>query len=345
VGHRAGVGDEALDRGVNESSWPTSPHAARRLIMRALPGASAMDLAADEASLHGRADEPPILSSPSVIEGTTLRAIRVAPPRGARLSSEFLGFLDGAQNVRVVNHRDGIPIVWAIVSAAIRVRRNRRLIAWEKREPLVSRRYYIPIRYVENIDPQFRNDHRVVDTGETDSAGKFPSRHPAALLERAIQKVRDDREDLEQILADAWCGEESSPLYIDGSIAGCARASESALAIGVVKTHRTLYAEGSAFRTVMNLGSGERSSVFTVAHRGRPTVASWYVRIRSAEGRDALFGLVRVETALSDDAISRADEISRWVIAEGSPLSLPDGRWDKMSYGVHETEEFLRAIS
>jgi len=78
---------------------------------------------------------------------------------------------------------------------------------------------------------------------------------------------------------------------------------------------------------------------------GRPTVASWYVRIRSAEGRDALFGLVRVETALSDDAISRADEISRWVIAEGSPLSLPDGRWDKMSYGVHETEEFLRAIS
>jgi hypothetical protein len=313
--------------------------------MRALPGASAMDLAADEASLRGRADEPPILASPSVIEGTTLRAIRVAPPRGARLSSEFLGFLDGAQNVRVVNHRDGIPIVWAVVSAAVRVRRNRRLIAWEKREPLVSRRYYIPIRYVENIDPQFRNDHRVVDTGETDAAGKFPSRHPAALLERAIQKVRESREELEQSLADAWCGEESSPLYVDGSIAGCARASESRLAIGVVKTHRTLYAEGSAFRAVMNLGSGERTSVFTVAHRGRPEVASWYVRIRSAAGRDALFGLVRVETALSDDAVARADDISRWVIAEGSPLSLPDGRWDKMSYGVHETEEFLRAIS
>ena len=54
---------------------------------------------------------------------------------------------------------------------------------------------------------------------------------------------------------------------------------------------------------------------------------------------------VRAEIALSDDAVSRADEISRWIIAEGSPLSLPDGRWDKMSYGVRETEEFLRAIS
>ena len=28
-----------------------------------------------------------------------------------------------------------------------------------------------------------------------------------------------------------------------------------------------------------------------------------------------------------------------------SPLSLPDGRWDKMAYGVHDCEEFLRAIS
>lgn len=304
-----------------------------------------MDLAADEASMRGRADEPPILSSPAVIEGTTLATIRVAPPRGARLESKFLGFLDGAQNVRVVNHRDGIPIVWATVSAAVRIRRNRRLVAWEKRAPLVSRRYYLPIRYVENINPEFRTDSRVVDTGEPDSSGKFPSRHPAALLERAIQKIQQDREELEQSLADAWCAEESSPLYIDGPIAGCAHASQSPLAIGVVKTHRTLYAEGGAFRTVMNLGSGERSSVFTVSHRGKPDVASWYVRVRSAAGRDALFGLVRVETALSDEAVSRADEISRWIIAEGSPLALPDGRWDKMSYGVHETEEFLRAIS
>jgi hypothetical protein len=48
---------------------------------------------------------------------------------------------------------------------------------------------------------------------------------------------------------------------------------------------------------------------------------------------------------MSGDAASRADEISRWIIAEGAPLALPDGRWDKMAYGIRDTEEFLRAIS
>jgi hypothetical protein len=52
-----------------------------------------------------------------------------------------------------------------------------------------------------------------------------------------------------------------------------------------------------------------------------------------------------VEAAESSDITSRANEISRWIIAEGSPLALPDGRWDKMSYGIRDTEEFLRAIS
>jgi hypothetical protein len=58
-----------------------------------------------------------------------------------------------------------------------------------------------------------------------------------------------------------------------------------------------------------------------------------------------LFGLVRVEASMSDDVEDRANEISRWIIAEGAPLALPDGRWDKMAYGIRETEEFLRATS
>ena len=40
----------------------------------------------------------------------------------------------------------------------------------------------------------------------------------------------------------------------------------------------------------------------------------------------------------------RADEVSRWILAEASPLALPDARWDKMVYGVRDCEEFLRAI-
>ena len=44
------------------------------------------------------------------------------------------------------------------------------------------------------------------------------------------------------------------------------------------------------------------------------------------------------------DIAARADEVSRWILAEVSPLALPDSRWDKMVYGVRDCEEFLRAI-
>jgi len=345
VGHRAGVNPAHADGGDNELSWPASTHAARRFIMRAIPHSSPMDLASEESVPRGRADEPPILSAPNVIEGNVFRAIRVAPAHGAHLESGFTGFLDGTQDVRIVNHSEGIPIVWATASAAVRVRHNRRLTAWSKRAPAVSRRYYVPLRYLSDVDPGFLSDSRVVDTAVADRKGAFPSRHPAALLESAIHKVQQERESLEQMLAEAWCVDESSPLYVDGSIAASPISSESPLTIGVVKSHRTLYADGDAFRVVVGLEPGERSSVFRVAHRDRHPVASWYVRLRNASGRDALFGLVRVESTECMDMTARADEISRWVIAEGAPLALPDGRWDKMSYGIRDTEEFLKAIS
>lgn len=345
MGHRAGVNASDTDRRDSDKGWPRSIHAARRLILAALPGASSMELAPVDGDPRSRSDEPPVLATPNLIEGEEFRAIRVAPERGARLESGFTGFLDGAQEVRVVSHCSGIPIVWATVSAAVRVRENRRLLSWPRYDPAVERRYYVPLRYLDNISQSFRDDPRVVDTARPDASGAIPSRHPAALLERAIQKVQQDREALEQTLAEAWCASESTPLYIDGSITASAVSSVSPLAVGVSKSHRTLYAEGAAFRVVVGLTAGERSSVFRVAPPKRNAVASWYVRVRSATGRDALFGLVRVEAMLTDDPTARADETSRWIIAEGSPLALPDGRWDKMSYGIRDTEEFLRAIS
>jgi hypothetical protein len=313
--------------------------------MASLPNASAMELTASEGDPRGRSEEPPILALPQPIEGDSLRAIRVAPERNPRLESGFGAFLDGAQKVRIVNHCGGIPVVWATVSATVRVRRNRKLVAWERERPAVASRYYVPFRYLDDLPSFFRDDPRVVDTAQRDSAGAIPTKHPAALLERAMLKIQQDREALEQLLAEAWCASESSTLYVDGSITSSRVASTSALTVGVIKSHRTLYAEGDAFRVVVGLLAGERSSVFRVSPQRRNPVASWYVRVRNARGHDALFGLVRVEAAESGDMTARADEISRWVIAEGSPLALPDGRWDKMSYGIRDTEEFLRAIS
>jgi hypothetical protein len=134
-------------------------------------------------------------------------------------------------------------------------------------------------------------------------------------------------------------------LYIDGGISRSARVASSSSAVGVIKSHRTLYVEGDALRIVLALEKGERSSVFRVSPRSRSSVMSWYLRLRDAKGRDAMWGLVRVEIAECDRPAERADEISRWVLAETTPLSLPDGRWDKMAYGVRDCEEFLRAIS
>jgi len=201
----------------NEPSWPTSTHAARRLIMAELPRASAMELVPGEGDPRTRNDQPPVLASASIIEGESLRAIRVVPD-GAPRESKFHGFLDGAQEVRIVGHCDGVPIVWATVSAAVRVRENRRLTAWSAHLPVVERRFYVPLRYVGDITSSLRDNSRVVDTGKADPSGAFPSRHPAALLESAMQKIQEDREVLEQRLAEAWCASETSALYVDGSI-------------------------------------------------------------------------------------------------------------------------------
>jgi hypothetical protein len=115
-----------------------------------------------------------------------------------------------------------------------------------------------------------------------------------------------------------------------------------------VKSHRTLYAEGDELQRIFELRARERSSVFRVTSPKRTPVASWYLRLREPAGHDPLWGLVRVEiaqpTAADRSLADRADEVSRWVLAETAPPALPDGRWDKMVYGVRDCEEFLRAI-
>jgi len=338
----------ALDSTFSEvEGWPGSPQAARRFLLARVARCEPVDSFAVDGERYGRSDEPPTLVEPSIIDGTRFRAIRVGDPATLRGVSGFCAFLDGTQDISVVSQAHGIPIVWATASAAIRVRINRRLVAWQKRSPLVSRRYYLPFRYVDGLQPDFARDSRLVDTGGPDADGNIPSRHPAALMEAAVQRVRDERERLERALAEEWCDSEDAAIYIDGSITSSRLTAASSMAAGVIKTHRRLYAEGDAFRVLVGLSAGERSSVFRVDPRGsaRSSVASWYLRVRDAARRDALFGLVRVEVSEASASPDRVDEISRWIIAEGTPLSLPDGRWDKMAYGIRDTEEFLRAIS
>lgn len=342
MGHRLGV-----TPGINEfeeTRWPGSAHEASRFILSQLPGSDPVEQADSDPNRYGRNEEPPVLVVPQVLEDEFFRAIDLGEARTFRTSG-FGGFLDGTQDVRIVNHVRGIPVVFAKTSAAVRARVNRRLVTWSSAPPIVRKRYYFPFRYVDSINSSFKSHPDVVDTGRPDRSGNFPSRHPAALMEAAVKCIQRDREELEITLAETWSAAETSTLFVDGSITASATASAARNVVGVIKTHRRLYADGDAFRVLVSLGAGQRTSIFRVAPESRHPVASWYVRVRRARGRDALFGLVRVEASLSDDIVHRADEISRWVIAEGAPLALPDGRWDKMAYGIRDTEEFLRAIS
>ena len=334
---------------VSSSGPDAASRAALRLLMQRLPGVSVMDGAISVEPLA--ASDPPTLRAATVVEGSALGAVKV-PDFSPQAKSGFGAFLDGTQKVQIVGHHGGMPIVIGTVSAAVRIRVNRRMTTWGHQPPRVERKIYLPLRYLpalaetrEMSADASQASWQIVDTSTADRSGEYPSQHPAVLLERATRAVDQQREQLEDRLAEAWCARGEAPLFIDGGISRSASVASSSCAVGVIKSHRTLYVEGDALGIVLGLRKGERSSVFRVSPRSRSSVLSWYLRLRSGEGRDALWGLVRVEVAERDRPSDRANEISRWVMAETTPLSLPDGRWDKMAYGVRDCEEFLRAIS
>ena len=293
--------------------------------------------------LASSSTDAPRLISATVLEGGPMKARRVFEPPAVG----FRGFLDGTQRSRTVSHLGTAPIVLGTVAAVVRERRNQRLHTWGA--PLVETHVYAPRALLpaaswDVIAAAF--DGNVVDTTD----GEAADAHPFALRDAAFHRVQAHREVLEQRLAERWCGTERDRLFIDGGISGSEAVAISSCTVGVVKSHRTLYAEGPALAVILGLGHRERSSVFRITSPRRTPVASWYLRLRDPVGRDPMWGLVRVEIAHPDPqethAIgTRADEVSRWILAEASPLALPDARWDKMVYGIRDCEEFLRAIA
>jgi hypothetical protein len=287
---------------------------------------------------------PPRLVGAEVIEGGVMRARRVfGDPAVA-----FAAFLDGTQTSQVLAYVDGVPIVHGTVAAAVRQRRNRRLTTWHR--PVVRRRLYGSLCSLSDarIAALRSLDMELVDT--TAANGDPSSSHPFTLRDDAVHRIQDDREAAERELAERWCYFEHEPLFIDGGISGSEKVAVTDCTVGVVKSHRTLYAEGAALQTVFALRRGERSSVFRVTSPKRITVASWYLRIRDIAGHDPMWGLVRVEIAnpsrVDANAIGeKADMVSRWILAEAAPLAMPDARWDKMVYGIRDCEEFLRAVT
>jgi hypothetical protein len=290
--------------------------------------------------------EPPRLRSAQIVEGENFLARRVEGSPEVGLTA----FLDGTQSSRVAGYVQNVPVVFGTVAAVIRDRRNQRLFTWQHR---IQTRIYAPQTQLSADEWQglaqigLRLSIEVSDSSER-TAHAAAADHPLAIRESVIQRVKRDRERLENELAAAWCTTESRRLMVDGGIIGSDVTARSAYVVGVVKSHHTMYVSGGALRVTLGLQERERSSVFLVSSETRPSAASWYLRLRDNQGHDPMWGLVRVEIAAgaTGDALTRrADEVSRWILAEVAPVSLPDGRWHTMLYGVRDCEEFLRAIT
>jgi hypothetical protein len=288
---------------------------------------------------HGVLDAPTIKPA-DVIGGSRV----VARSVGEASEPTFDAFLDGSQLTLNARWIGMIPIVHGTVSAGIRQRHARRLTTWGA--PLVRRALYAPLSLLDagSVEKLRGAGVDVVDTLEKRDA---ESGHPFALQEVAYKAVLSDRERAESELAARWVEHDDGTLYVDGGISSNSSVAKAENVVGVIKSHQTLYADGDALAVISTLKLGERSSALKVQSGRRTAVASWYLRIADTKGRDPFWGLVRVEVAMITDEkklTRRADEVSRWILAERLPLALPDARWDKMAYGIRDAEEYLRAI-
>jgi len=262
-------------------------------------------------------------------------------------SGRIACFMDGIERKHVPLHVSMIPIVYGYVAAAIRVRGNDKHMsthAYKSREGL-----FFPYRLVDPVGFQRAR----IDCIDTETDEKLLEEHPLILREAARVAISNARGRLENELVRAWLGDFAGSdqwLLVDGSLGGTLggdfRKHESPNLVGVIKSHQTQYFSMEEQRKVLSLRAGERSWVFRPISRQRQApVYSWYLRVRPNDGQDVYFGLIRVEVAANDRGLEMADEMSRWLLAERRPLSLPDSRWDKMFYPIRDCEQYLRSLA
>jgi hypothetical protein len=274
---------------------------------------------------------------------TPMRAIAVGECDVS--ANQFRYFIDGIQRSWLLYYQDFVPVYYGYVAAVVRQRPETLMATWES---LVREDIYLPYRHFDPaersqlearfsiVDTAPRGENEAIDDANTDDSEK----QPVALREAARNRISDSREKLESDLAELWIKADLPGwLVMDGSITISKAAASHKRTIGLIKSHNTQYFAFPEQEVVLNLKQGDRSSTFTPP--SRHPVCSWYLRLRDNSNEDVHFGLVRVEASLKSQG--QVDEISRWILTERRPLSLPDSRWDKMIYPIRDCEQFLRS--
>ena len=293
----------------------------------ALAGGRPASSSAD--SVHGRRDEAEF--RPATLVETPLRHIAVGEPERWH---DDVAFLDGTQHVELIGYCGTLPIVAAVVRAAVRLRHERRLgLAAEG-----SRRLVIARREALDLFPELPVGYEALAMEETDEP------HPIRDMQTARGLVDRARSGLEIAVARRFRDDAEHPvrLLVDGSLALTPEWATDPNILGIVKSHAMLPFMGAELETYLTLPKGHRTSIFMPESRRVTPLYAWGLRLHDFSGRDLFHGFVRIEAPATDETLALADTISRHVLAERAPLSN-DARADRLLYGIHDVERYLGA--
>lgn len=276
----------------------------------------------------GRVDQPRL--SPARLVEPMFRAIDPGPPLRR---VEPLAFLDGIQHTGLIGYVDSMPVLGARVAAGVRLREERRTRGVvELRTDLAVGR----AAALQRLD-------RIAAGVRTIALDDDSATHPIGDMDLARAAVDRARAELEHRAAAEW--RKLSPvgmLLIDGSITVHRDWATDHHMIGVIKSHSIMPFDGDDAQLYLSLPPGHRTAVFSPASRHVEPVHSFALRLHRWRGINPFHGLIRVEYAAREDVTAHADALARWLLAERAPLA-DDPRWDRLLYGVHDVERWLRA--
>ena len=277
----------------------------------------------------GRAEQASIQPAELMEDGAL-----TAHPLGAAEPWEGpVAFLDGIQRHEVVAYAGSSPIVVATVAAAVRRRVERKFeTASEVRRQLVIAR-----------PEALTAAGAALDDWQTIALPTDDAPHPVGDVVQARIRVEQQRAECEREAGRAFRAKDDGWLVIDGSLTESPDWAADPRMLGVIKSHASLPFGGEELETWLRLPYAHRTSVYQPKSRARAPVYAWAVRLWEWQGKDLLHGLIRVEAAPRQETVGQVDKISRWLLHERAPISTPDARWDRLLYGIHDVERYLKA--